>query len=287
MQGVNKAIADPIDPVTPSDERPSVKALIDEHREKIDKIKAEVSEDPLYDASKHDDLWILRFFLSHKKTKQAIAAAKTTLLFRQKYDLDAKDIRKHAPHKVKENRCAEYWDVRFGGDAVICALPDKKRGTVNFIKFTQMNPEASKVLSQETWDFSHVYMSEWNHQWLDYVTRTTGRLTKETRFVDMTGASFTKHFDRASNKWDGRIMNEMEDVYPQLLETIYVCYPPTFVHAAWALVRPVMPKRILDKIDFITPDSNEKERDRLLKHITKESLPVHCGGDNTAPPKDW
>jgi hypothetical protein len=246
-----------------------------------------VKKDPLYDADKHDDLWILRFLLSHKKSKHAIAAAKTTLQFRQKHDLDAKDMRHDAPHMSKEPRCTEYWDVRLRGDAIVCALPDKKRGVMMFIKFAQMNPEAVKLLSEETWDYAFVYSSEWSHQWLDYVTRTTGRLTKSVRFIDMTGVSLLKNFDRATSKRDGKIMNEMVDVYPQLLETIYACYPPTFMHLIWAFIRPILPKRIIDKVDLVTPDTNEKERDRLLKHISKESLPVHYGGDNTVPHKDW
>jgi len=87
MKGVNEALADPIEPVCPEDNRPSAKKLIVEYREKIDKIRDEVSKDPLYDRTKHDDLWLLRFYLSHKKSKPAIQAAKHTLEFRAKYNL--------------------------------------------------------------------------------------------------------------------------------------------------------------------------------------------------------
>lgn len=44
MDGVEEAIADPIEPLNSHDERESVKALIEEHREKIDKIKFEVAQ---------------------------------------------------------------------------------------------------------------------------------------------------------------------------------------------------------------------------------------------------
>jgi hypothetical protein len=37
MQGIDEAVADPIDPVTPNDKRQSVKALVDEHRERLTK----------------------------------------------------------------------------------------------------------------------------------------------------------------------------------------------------------------------------------------------------------
>lgn len=53
------------------------------------------------------------------------------------------------------------------------------------------------------------------------------------------------------------------------------------------MVRPIMPKRIIDKIDLITPDTDETERERLLKYISKKNLPKDFGGNNEVPPKDW
>lgn len=154
---------------------------------------------------------MLRFWLSHKKTKDAIKAAKTTLEFRKKWDLDGKDIRKKPPHKSKDPRVVEYWTVRCQEDAILCTLPHKKRGVVVFLEFAKFSPEAAHILSDEVWDYAFVYTSEWCHQWLDYVSRTTGRLTKSIRFIDMRNISMMKHVDRASMKRDSKIMNEMED----------------------------------------------------------------------------
>ena len=75
MQGFDVAIADPIEPVNEHDDRVSVKDLIKEHREKIDKIREGIQDDPLYDPTRHDDLWIVRFWLSHKKSKHEIGRA--------------------------------------------------------------------------------------------------------------------------------------------------------------------------------------------------------------------
>lgn len=287
MNGVSVAIANPIDPITPEDVRPSVKALIAEHRVKIDKIKGEISSHSLYDANKHDDLWILRYWLSHKKTKKAVAAAFHTLEYRQKYNLDEQDIRHDTPHLSSEPRVAEYWQKRCQGDGIVCAIPDKQRGVLMFIKFAQMDPNASKTLTTDVWDYAFIYSSEWSHQWLDYVTRTTGRLTKSIRFIDMQNLSITKSFDRESNKRDGKIMNYMEDCYPQLLETIYACNPPEWMHLIWAIMRPIMPKRILDKVDVVQPERNAKEGARFFKHVSKKDLPAMYGGDNPVLPTDW
>ena len=83
------------------------------------------------------------------------------------------------------------------------------------------------------------------------------------------------------------VMGEMEDCYPQLLETIFACYAPTFMHVVWSLIRPIMPRRVIDKVDIIEPHRNEKERARLLKHISMQNLPTDYGGINTKPVIEW
>jgi hypothetical protein len=82
-------------------------------------------------------------------------------------------------------------------------------------------------------------------------------------------------------------MGEMEDCYPQLLETIFAVYAPTFMHWAWSVIRPIMPRRVIDKVDIVEPYKNDKERQRFLKHITLENIPVDYGGTNTKPVIEW
>lgn len=285
MKGMTVAIADPVDNAD-DDMRPSVKALILQHRDKINKIKAQLEGHALYDANKHDDLWILRFWLSHKKTTKAVAAAKHTLSFRERFQLDSKDIRAIPPSKVTGGPVAEYWTKRWKGNELVCALPDHQRGAMMFINFTGQDLSAS-TLDEEIWLEGYVYCSEWTHQWLDHVTRTSGRLTKSIRFIDFSGVSLTKHIDRASNQRDAKIMNYLEDCYPQLLETMFICGTPSWIHVLWALFRPLLPQRLINKIDVVDPERNEDERARVLKHISKKDLPAVYGGENKVPPKDW
>jgi hypothetical protein len=203
MKGVEKAVADPINPVAPEDEREAVKALIAQHKDKIEKVREGLKEDPLYDATKHDDLWILRFVISHKKTKPCLKAAKLTLQFRQKYNLDEEDIRNKAPHKVTSGNVYEYWQKRCNGDAIVTTHPSAKRGIIMFLQFGHFNTNAAAELTEDVWDEAFVYTSEFVHQWLDYVTRTTGLLTKSVRFIDMRGTTM-KHFDRKSSQMDAK-----------------------------------------------------------------------------------
>eukprot|EP00934_Nitzschia_sp_Nitz4_P004463 Nitzschia sp. Nitz4//scaffold2_size372955//364880//365770//NITZ4_000483-RA/size372955-processed-gene-0.555-mRNA-1//-1//CDS//3329546958//4453//frame0 len=288
MQGIDLAIADPIEPVVPEDTRPSVKDLIKEHRDKIDKVRAAIEEDPLYDTTKHDDLWILRFVLSHKKSKPAIVAAKHTLLFRKKYDLDSKDIRDVTFQDCDWKSVAEYRKHRCYDDGIVTTIPDERRGVIVYIKMSKTNADAHKLVSKESWNQAFVYVAEWSHQHLDYVTRTTGRLTKSARIVDLAGMTMSKALsDKEGTKLDGEIVAEMEDVYPQLLETLFLCHPPEWLHIVWSIVRPIMPKRVMEKMDIMTPHKNEKEKKKLLKHVSAENLPKSYGGKNVSSLQSW
>lgn len=47
------------------------------------------------------------------------------------------------------------------------------------------------------------------------------------------------------------------------------------------MIRPVMPKRVVEKVDIIDPKSNQKERDRLLKFVSMKDLPQSLlGGED-------
>jgi hypothetical protein len=88
-------------PVCNEDVRPSVLDLIEKNRKTIDAVKQALEKDPLYTAEKHDDLWIFRFVLSHKKkVKEAVKAATSTLKYRKEHKLDVSwmfDNTQHPP----------------------------------------------------------------------------------------------------------------------------------------------------------------------------------------------
>ncbi|CAB9502677.1 expressed unknown protein [Seminavis robusta] len=289
MQGIEVAIDDPIAPVCPEDDRPSVKVLIEEHAEKIAKIKAALREDPLFDADKHDDLWILRYWLSHKKSKDAIDAAKHTLKFRHEHHLDDKDIRSVAPQHVtmeQNSKIREYLDC-WKPDAVLLTHPHPQRGVVTFINFASMDQHVVvERCSEDHWFEIYLYSSEWAFQWLDYVTRTTGRLTKSVRLADLSGLTLGG-FNRECGKRDGRAMTLMEDCYPQLLETVFICNGPSLIWAVWKLFSVIVPKRVKSKFDIISPKDNPKDRKKLFRHLTEEDLPEVYGGKYTVGPEIW
>jgi hypothetical protein len=119
-------------------------------------------------------------------------------------------------------------------------------------------------------------------QWLDYVTRTTGLLTKSIRVLDAKGMSLSK-MNRECLKRNARYVNAMEDCYPQLLQSVYPCHAPGLLQSFWTTLRPIFPARLVSKLDFIDPEHRQKDLDKLLQHIDEEYLPERFGGKN----KTW
>ena len=80
-------------PCTVHDTRPSLPDLYAKHAADICEVRRLVSIDPLYNASRHDDLWLLRFVLSHSKSgrkcaARAAEAARYTLAWREAHQVD-------------------------------------------------------------------------------------------------------------------------------------------------------------------------------------------------------
>jgi hypothetical protein len=289
MKDFAVAIAEkPIPPATENDRRPSVQALIGEHRQLIDKVAAELKLDPLYDVNKHDDLWIVRFLLSHsKKLKPTVMAAKFTLAFREEHKLDEKDIRycplnneaPSEPFKRFLKYCKED-TFRFG-------VPDPTLGVIGFLNISGIDQHAIvKHVDEADWLPTFMYISEWSHQWLDFITRTTGRLTKSIRLVDASTLTLGSH-NPENFKRDENAMAIMEDCYPQMLQTIFICHPPAWIQIPWRILRPLMPKRVSKKMDFISPGTNKRELKRVVEHISLDHLPARFGGRNETWPVEF
>jgi hypothetical protein len=165
MKGQSVAIADPIPPTNDRDDRPAVKELVQEHRVKIDRLREELEKELLYDSTKHDDLWMLRFLLSHKKVKAALKAAKHTLQFRADLKLDEKDIRQvHMGHNFEAlsdaaknyQQCCDPGTFRF-------VVHD--RCVVSYIQWAGFDqPKLLKEVSPDDWLPGFAFITEWTHQ---------------------------------------------------------------------------------------------------------------------------
>lgn len=286
MKGLKVAIADAIAPVNDKDVRQSVKDLIAEHRVEIDQIKVVLENDPLYERDKHDDLWIVRFLLSHKNNhKAAIKAAKYTLAFRKEHKLDEQDLRPFPPNKNAKSEALSQRFLQYcKDDGLLYVVPDVQLGVIGFIRLVSVDSHGIVAnVSEKDWLPSFLYLAEWTHQWLDFTTRTTGRLTKSVRFIDFQGMNLAL-ISKEMAKRAGNFAGVMEECYPQAAQTIFLCNTPVWIQKPWRLFRPLLPKRVLAKIDIICPEKNVKERLRLFAYIDEEKLPVRFGGTNPVWP---
>jgi CRAL/TRIO domain len=288
MKGCAVALADPIAPVIPQDDRRSVKELIDENRQLIGSVVRELSADPLYDANKHDDLWVVRFLLSHKKkVKPSVKAAKYTLAFRAEHELDDRDIRYFPFDTECPNDHFKRYRKYVSDDTFRNVIPDPQRGMIGIYNLAGIDqPGLVANVDESDWLPVFRYLSEWTFQWLDFITRTTGRLTKVVRIVDAAGISLARLRPEVFKR-DCRAMGVMEDCYPQMLQMVFICHAPSWIQVPWGILRPILPKRVVEKIDFMVPEKRDKERARLLKYISEEHLPVRFGGTNGVWPVDF
>lgn len=283
MAGISVAIADPpIAPICDEDERPAVKDLIAKHRTAIDALAKDLAIDDksknFYDENKHDDLWILRFVLSHKgDVKQALHAAVNTLEFRAEYKLDSVDIRPYPPGPLAKDEYFQRYFACIKDGAFHFDMPHPKRGVIVFLSAEGYNFKKLQHVEFDDRLRAICYMNEWTYQCQDFVTRTTGRLTKSARLIDAKGVGLLQ-VNYETIRLEAKAVATLQDYYPQQLESFYVCDPPIWAHIPWKIVRPLLPSRVVHKIDFVAPGKSEKERKRLRVHLQEEHLPVAYGG---------
>lgn len=277
----------PIEHVDPYDKRPPVKAMILKHRNEIDALRKQLEVHPLYVGSKHDDLWLMRFLFSHRMNQQmALDAATNTLEFREKYNLDEWDIR-HIEVKASEMRETDYpfaeaaakmFDCYDAEDTMIYYVPDPKRGVVGFLHLEGRNQHRmAERLTQQDYFEAHLFSTEWKFQWLDYLTRSTGLMTKYLSIADCLGChrgmmnKHSKHMDSVAAK-------SMEDKYPQLLGSMVIVNAPIWINVVFAIIKPFVPKRLLEKINLIKPLKRERDLHALQEYMSLRDLPRRYGG---------
>jgi hypothetical protein len=144
--------------------RPVVAELIVEHAKSIAELRSTIQDDPLYEPTKHDDLWLLRFLLSHKgKVQKAATACKHTLLFRRTHQLDLADVRFQPPSKTHPSTKSF---LAYGDDSVLGVdLPDPTRAVVTYIHLSGLDQHGLIAnVADEGVESYFIHLTEWSHQ---------------------------------------------------------------------------------------------------------------------------
>jgi CRAL/TRIO domain len=274
---VDRTHDEPLPYVSPHDKRPSTRDLIEKHRPMIDTFQELISKDPLYDPVKHDDLWLLRYILSHKTVESALPAAKHFLKYRHELKLDEKDIRREPP-SVSNPTTSKYFQC-LRSDAMIFSQPDMNRGVVLFIEVAGIDQGKLAKLLDTDWPFW--YFLEWMFQCLDSVTRRTGRLTKGIRIMDFQNFSVSQNNSHTINR-NAQNARDCQDHYPQMLASVFVVNSPSVLSLCFRMIKPLLPRRFVQKFDILPAAQIGK----LLPHMSEEHVPKKYGGKNKRwPPK--
>lgn len=317
------------------DDRPLISDLLTEHASTIKSVREIIQDDESGkrllqksgNSERYDDIWILRYILSHKGNRTSAAkAALKTMQFRDERKLnELGDIRHRIQNKgdpedakrfsnnnmnTSENMSMkskmpmpmpierlpgnELFESCCGQNALSYTQPDDQRGTFVFVDCGKIDMDRiPQIMTKETMLEFYIYKNEAAFQVLDAVTRSTGRLTKEARIVDM-GDVKLRNMNRVYLKQDAACNKEVEDYFPQLLGTMFVANSPSWLASIWSLLRPLFPKRFVAKVDFLPPTSkinklgskNNMHSNRnsilrpVLRYISEEDLPERYGGKN-------
>ena len=188
------------------DERPLVDDLLEKHAKAISSVRENILADDeckaLYEkgdnTKRYDDIWILRYVLSHKgHVKSASRAAMKTIKFREESKLNEMgDLRSRIKqHGVTDSEKIANIEALPGfklynkyceENAVCATLPDETRGIVVFYDMGKLDQHGLATgMDAEQMKEMVLYSNEAMFQVVDEITRRTGRLTKIMKIVDM------------------------------------------------------------------------------------------------------
>ncbi|CAB9522927.1 expressed unknown protein [Seminavis robusta] len=90
---------------------------------------------------------------------------------------------------------------------------------------------------------------------------------------------------KEAKKQDAAAAKCLEDKYPQLLGEMLVVNAPKWIHVVFAILKPFLPKRLLQKVRIIQPLKKEKDLQAVLVYCQVDHLPAKYGGNlPTWPP---
>mmetsp|Transcript_37117 Transcript_37117/g.68156 ORF Transcript_37117/g.68156 Transcript_37117/m.68156 type:complete len:307 (-) Transcript_37117:54-974(-) len=291
------------------DERPLISDLLSEHSLAIEAVREGILADNIgqdlhnkaNNSKLYDEIWILRFILSHKSNvKAATKAALETMKFREERKLnELGDLR----HRIKnfgdaseDNSSIEWlspeheiYNTHCDKHATLNFMPDTDRGIIEIVNVDMVDMrEIAKDMSKESLGEIYLHDNESRFQVLDCVTRRTGRLTKYIKLFDMSGMKLSKISHDYIRK-DAAASKVTEDFYPQFLGMICVLNCPGWISVLWKMTRPLFPKRVAEKMDFFPPvpkmgKLKEGSLKPILRYISEENLPKRFGGKNNEWP---
>ena len=279
-------------PSTPHDDRPSVVDLLATHAASLSALREHVSVDALYSPEKHDDLWLLRFLLSHLKpgkeasgVRSAAKAARSTLAWRAANSMDQISVQLQTMLSADEHpNIADCHANHMLPDCCLFVQPDASRGPLILCDLAGLDvAKCMQHVTRDEYAMLLATMNEWCFVKCDRVSRATGRLTKTCRVLTLKRADARKLIHQEYLKRDGACAKEIEDCYPQLLGSVIILDPPRWILAVWRGLKYLFPPRFVEKLDLISSSSQKEVERRVLRFAALEDLPTDLGGRKPGP----
>lgn len=235
----------------------------------------EIETDP---ESFNDDLFLLRFALSHKDNikEKGVPALKETIAWRNaNKDLLAK-LRTGEKHPcevkmVKYSPFALHGQSK-GGDPIAVTRTGIANTTILQMKMTADEIKQGIIFQKEY--CAHI---------CDQESRKRGYICKLISIVDMKGFGLSS-IDRTFTKSMGEAMSSTESHYPQLLGSMFLLNTPFFMSAVLALAEFFLPARTFAKLARCKGTTRKEPWDTCpfaKMWFDRSSLPTFIGGTCT------
>ena len=167
--------------------RELLSGLLCKHASKLSELRQQVSECEHFNAKLHDDIWLLRFLLSHLPKKAgdvaaAAIAAKETMAWRHANGMDDPSLPCGGPESLTVPAIAKIYAALRDPAALSYYVPDPNRGTVLVAVPALIDfHAAAATMTDDESALAHRLSTEWLFRQCDAVTRRTGYLTKTIR----------------------------------------------------------------------------------------------------------
>ena len=226
------------------------------------------------DSTPYDDIWALRFVLSHPEDADAARAAAETLRWRaEKKEMLAAAATGERPKRVEVMErlvVAQY----HGETSTGAPLYIIRAGISNTVALT------TEHTHDEVVEFM-MYRKEIGFLLCDAITRKTRKLTKLVTVNDLSHVSLLAGTDKRFTAVLGAASKLSETLYPQLLDRAVLINAPYIFGAIWSIIKGMVSTKTRAKVALCgTSDTRKGDISKcpFAKLINLHTVPSFLGG---------
>lgn len=228
---------------------------------------------PVGEGTTYDDIWALRFCLSHEDDAEALSHARRTLAWRKEHaemlELAGKGEKVKKFASIEKFVAADYHGEDKRGNPVYCI----RAGVSNPPAMMDANTK-DEVLA------FMMYRKELGFRICDEKTRKTRKLHKLITVNDLNHVSLMAGTEKRFQKVLGESSKLSETLYPQLLDRAVLVNVPYIFSVIWSMVRGLISAKTRAKVAICPGDTLKGDVSKcpFAKMINMETIPTFMGG---------